>query len=227
MEISEKQFKNSKAYYKEQKMLEQLNQLYNQVPGGSCTGCAKCCTEAVQAFYVEFLNIHNFLQRENLLEAYEKKVETHYFSELYKRQDCPFLKEDKSCAIYPVRPLVCRMFGHSSYEEHEHSYQGIREMNEEVDQYFFDTYHVHIPEDVKHHKIEYCRDFIPEKVLKTEKRHDLIDRLFQMDTHFLMEEYIPEDAINLSITNWFVYLQYSEAEASKKRVDEFLKNVEK
>jgi len=27
------------------------------------------------------------------------------------REFCPYLTEDKKCEIYPVRPLVCRLFG--------------------------------------------------------------------------------------------------------------------
>lgn len=27
------------------------------------------------------------------------------------KQFCPYLTEDKKCEIYPVRPLICRIFG--------------------------------------------------------------------------------------------------------------------
>jgi Fe-S-cluster containining protein len=164
------------------------------------------------------------MKTHNIYDQLNEKIENHYFSELYKRQDCPFLNSDKGCSIYPVRPMVCRMFGHSSKKDHEASYQGILEMNEEADAYFFETYQKHIPDEVKFHKIDYCQSFKPSKVMSKSSRQELIDHLFQLDTQFLFEDLIPEDAINLSITNWFIYLKYSEEEASEKRIKMFLEN---
>jgi Fe-S-cluster containining protein len=30
---------------------------------------------------------------------------------------CPFLQADKTCGIYPMRPLICRVFGHAEDAE--------------------------------------------------------------------------------------------------------------
>lgn len=224
MEITKKQLEASFELYKDQNFSKQLNHLYESIPGGSCTGCAKCCTESVTAFYVEFLNIYHYLELTGQLEEVSKTVEDHYFNELAKRQDCPFLKADKSCAIYSVRPLVCRLFGYSTREEHEDNYLAVREMNEDADAYFFETYKVHINADVKNHKIEFCTDFIPGRNITMAERKNMIDQLFTMESVFLMADLIPEDAISMSITNWFIYLKYSEEAASDKRIKYLIEN---
>lgn len=222
MEIDKQQYEASQVLFQRLEIKDKLEKVYAKIPSGQCDGCAKCCTESVPAFYAEFLNIHQYLIQQDLLSDLSEKVEAHYFHELTTRQDCPFLKSDKSCAIYPVRPLTCRLFGYASRDEHESSYEKIAEMNQAADDYFYGTYKVHIPEEVLYHKINYCEYFIPGARITQAERQQMMDRLFQLDTHFLMAELIPEEALNMSITNWFIYLKYNEETASKKRIDMLL-----
>jgi Fe-S-cluster containining protein len=32
--------------------------------------------------------------------------------DLLNGQDCPFLNSNKKCSVYPVRPFICRLYGH-------------------------------------------------------------------------------------------------------------------
>lgn len=224
MEINKEQLDTSFELFQDDQYEYQLESLYTSIPGGSCNGCAKCCTESVHTFYVEFIQIYTYLKANNLLKDILKRVENHYFEELIEAQDCPFLDEEKKCMIYPVRPLVCRLFGYASKQEHEQNYNLVHDQNLAADQYFFDTYNVHIGDSVLNHKIEYCEDFKPGRVIKLKERHKMIDDMFQMDSAFLMADLIPEDAINMSLTNWFIYTKYTEEDASELRVQKLIEH---
>lgn len=220
MEISPEQIKTSFDVFKKHEMTSALQEIYSAIPGGTCNGCASCCTESVQAFYVEFLSILDYLEKNKI--DYKERIESHYFNELIQNQNCPFLDERKQCMIYPVRPLVCRLFGYRTREEHDGNYDLIAEDNDAADQYFFETYKVHIPEEVRRYKIKFCEDFLPGRTINRQERQNLADRMFMLDSQFLMEDLIPDDAFEMSITNWFIYMTYSEEEASKKRIDRLL-----
>lgn len=224
MEIDKEALIKSKEIFLD--LQNELNEIYDNIPSGKCNGCAKCCMEAVGAFYVEFLNIYFYLKDKNLLGKYMDKIENHYMDELIKKDYCPFLLSDKTCLIYPVRPLVCRLFGHSSKEVHESNYENIYQMNKEADAYLFDVYNIHLPEEVLNQKIEYCDDFEIAKAVTEDKKNNMVDALFMMDSKFLMADLIPEDAINMSITNWFVYLKYDEETASELRIKNLLNHNE-
>lgn len=218
MEITKDMLKESMKLVENNHLISSLNSLYDTIPSGQCSGCAKCCMESVHAFYIEFLNVYHYLVKENLLNDVMVKIESHYFNELVEVKACPFLKEDKSCLIYPVRPLVCRLFGHSSKEVHESNYQNILEQNKEADTYFFESHGVHLKKEVIDHKIDYCEQFYCEKPVSELGKNDLVDQMFMLDTQFLMTDILTEDMLNMSITNWFIYTQYSEKQASGKRI---------
>lgn len=218
MEINKKMIDESFILVENNNLISNLQDIYSQIPSGDCNGCAKCCMESVHAFYIEFLNVYSYLEKNHLLDQVTERIENHYFNELTDVIPCPFLKEDKSCLIYPVRPLVCRLFGHASREVHEMNYQNILEQNMEADEYFFDTYGVHLKKEVIEHKIEYCEKFYCEKPINEMQKNDLIDQMFMIDTQFLMSDILPEDMLNMSITNWFIYTKYDEKTASEKRI---------
>lgn len=224
MEINKEQLRRSLDLFSQNDFKSELDKIYNSIPVGDCNGCANCCMEAVSAFYSEFLNIYKYLNSMNLLEEVYVNVESHYMNELIKKDYCPFLNDSKQCIIYPVRPLVCRLFGHSSREDHESNYDQVLEMNRSADTYFYENYGIHLSEEVINQKIEYCEDFKIDRKMTVEEKNSLVDKMFQLDTLFLIEDLIPEDAINLSITNWFMYLKYNEDEASEKRIGNLIKH---
>lgn len=219
MEINKEMIKSSFDLVKTNNLTSNLNGLYQTIPSGKCNGCAKCCTESVHAFYVEFLNIYDYVLKHNMLDKVMDKVSHHYFNELLEQMPCPFLNEDKSCMIYEVRPYVCRLFGHATREEHESNYENVLEQNLAADEYFFEEYGVHLSQEVITHKIDYCEDFKSETLYSHSDKMQLIDQLFMLDTQFLMADILPEEMLNMSITNWFIYTRYSEEEASDIRIE--------
>lgn len=228
MEISKDKIQASLALAENSKLFEELNDIYSSIPSGECEGCTKCCMESVNTFYIEFLNIYRYVSNiDGFTEKWIKHIEDHYFNELIEKKACPFLDEVGKCIIYPVRPLVCRMFGYATKEEHESNYEQVYEMNNDADEYFYEEYGVHLSKEVVNHKIEFCKSFKSGRKITLKERQGMIDKMFKLDSQFLMEDLIPEDAINISLTNWFIYTRYTEEVASGKRIKKLLNNKNK
>jgi Fe-S-cluster containining protein len=74
--------------------------IYNEIPNFACKpGCSECCGIAPIA-PVEFANISEWIA----LNGVETRLLT---TDLLT---CPYVVNDR-CAIYPVRPTFCRLFG--------------------------------------------------------------------------------------------------------------------
>lgn len=99
--------------------------LYGTVPRTACTGCGRCCTlteEEFDAGYVtmfplyavEYLHIVQYVRT-----AFpEARQEALFGSTEEHPRRCPFRDDQQqACAVYPVRPLICRAYGVLS-EEH-------------------------------------------------------------------------------------------------------------
>jgi Fe-S-cluster containining protein len=84
-----------------------INDLYDLIPELMCTeGCYECCKNfgVPSKTKVEDERIKTFF-REHSMQPGEAKGHT-----------CPYLDESLSeggCSIYPVRPLICRLYGTS------------------------------------------------------------------------------------------------------------------
>ncbi len=85
--------------------MSKLAGIYRQIPQAVCpTNCGACCG-------VIFPSLAE-------LRAVKEWCENHHRE--YKDftmivgLDCPYLNEKKACAIYPVRPFLCRIVGASS-----------------------------------------------------------------------------------------------------------------
>lgn len=225
MEISKEILVESLGLAKEKKLFNDVENIYSSIPSGKCAGCTKCCMESVNTFYIEFLNIYNYISGfDGMLDKVMEKVENHYFDELITKMTCPFLDEKGLCIIYPVRPLVCRTFGYLSKEEHENNYSRVLDMNKEAEEYFYEEYNIKLNEEVINHKIEYCNSFIKGRDISEEERYDMIDQMFRIDSEFLSSDLLLEDSFNVSLTNWFIYTKYTEDEASEIRINKLLEN---
>jgi ferredoxin len=89
----------------------------DQSPCNGCDACGTRCTEGVPMLETEFEAVRRFLAgpegaEARRVELQEKRVpipgaeEFHYMA-------CRFRDVERArCSIYPVRPLVCRLFGH-------------------------------------------------------------------------------------------------------------------
>ena len=79
-----------------------LEEIYKQIPKSTCPpGCGKCCGLLFPSLK-ELQNINSWLK------AHGRPFVP--FSQT-EGLDCPYLAQDKTCSIYPVRPYLCRIMG--------------------------------------------------------------------------------------------------------------------
>lgn len=88
-----------------------FEELHKAVPeeGTKCkAGCGKCCVAGAPVAKPETEEISEWLCK-----TYEyEQIRDQFHHHDTQPQMCPFLTPDKRCFIYPVRPVVCRLFGH-------------------------------------------------------------------------------------------------------------------
>lgn len=198
---------------------DKLEHLYQDLPTGECKGCLGCCTESVNTFFVEYVHILRFLRNNpQVLEKHGDKISRFFLLEMMVSMYCPFVDEDGRCAIYPVRPLPCRIFGHLKEEDYDRNYAKVLASNEELAKYFEEMYNLHLPQTVIERKIPYCHDFISDGKMDIEERDDLVDLLFSMDSRFLMEECITFEDVNQSLITWFFKSVMPIEEAGEYRI---------
>ena len=117
-------------YAEKNQLFEKLNNIYDTLPKGKCTGCGNCCMESVGINLIEFLNIFNYLQdKDELRQKSLSKIMDYYFMEFMEKKSCPFKDENNRCEIYEVRPLNCRLFGHWRKEDYNKNLKDIIEKN--------------------------------------------------------------------------------------------------
>lgn len=98
--------------------MRDLEVLYDQVPATRCAGTGDCCALTDEEFDTYYATMFPLYRAEYLyIVAYverhfspQRRQELLSFTEERPRR-CPFLGEDHSCTIYPVRPLICRTYG--------------------------------------------------------------------------------------------------------------------
>jgi Fe-S-cluster containining protein len=198
--------KETIIYMKENASLKEgLNNIYGQVAGGQCAGCLKCCTESVNTFYVEYVDILDFLRSHpQVLQEHAKKISRFFLLEMVEPMYCPFVDDQGRCAIYPVRPLPCRVFGHLEEVDYQENYSAVLESNRALALYFKENHGIDLPESTINRKIEYCKSFVSDQKMRADDRDDLIDLLFSLDSKFLMNDYIDFEDVNQSLITWFL-----------------------
>ena len=221
-------FEIAQEIYKGDEINAKLKALYEEVPRGTCLGCASCCNESVPTFFSEFMNIFNYLKGdENKYIKYKEKALRHYFLELVHKQSCFFLEEDNKCAIYHVRPLTCRIFGHDDQETYEGDYELVLQSNLEARDYFEREYSITLPNEVVYKKIPYCKEFCSNTKLTIDKKNTLNNSMFSLDSKFLIDDIIHEDMINIGLSSWFALMYFEEEELDEIRITtskEYLNN---
>lgn len=89
-----------------------------QLPLEICHGCDGCglrCTEGVRMTQVEFLRIELFLEA-HAEETQQVQAQDKSIPGWPVTQFCQFRDTEKArCSIYPVRPVICRLFGHTEW----------------------------------------------------------------------------------------------------------------
>ncbi len=93
-----------------EQVLKWLASVYQQLPVGSCDGCRDCasrCAGDVPMLSTEYQAIRQYLADEGQqIPPPPRRLSTQMMA------GCRFLDRDSRwCVIYPVRPLICRLFG--------------------------------------------------------------------------------------------------------------------
>lgn len=84
---------------------KELQVIYDSVPKMICENNCRDCCGMTRWFPVEAINIIDFLK------AYDmKEKEAKSFLDY-----CPYLDKESKCTIYPVRPIICRLFGSTDH----------------------------------------------------------------------------------------------------------------
>lgn len=99
-----------------------LRRIYRCVPSFECVaGCRRCCVELFQVFEVEKNQIRQYIRRQQLhirrdvpvhwRDVFRAMLDSDYLDRNKHTLRCGLLDASGHCAIYSVRPLICRLFG--------------------------------------------------------------------------------------------------------------------
>ncbi|MGL5256430.1 MAG: YkgJ family cysteine cluster protein [Proteocatella sp.] len=171
--------------------IDSLNKIYEKVSPGDCSGCGNCCSESVGASFVEaeviFEALKNMdkVKREVILE----KLMNYYFDIYDIRQKCPFLGEDKLCAIYEVRPLNCRLYGHWKKDEYNANLERLSFQNADISRVILEEYGYKVSDEYLGFAIEYCSKFKGE-IFPLSLRNELYDELIVLDSKYFVKNKI-------------------------------------
>jgi Fe-S-cluster containining protein len=109
-----------------------LDDLYRLLPGFLCTpGCHECCRSfgVPSRTKVEDERIRRFIA-DKRIEVREARGTT-----------CPYLVVGLGCAIYPARPLICRLYGTSPSYRCKMGASPVRLLHEDEEADIFHFYH--------------------------------------------------------------------------------------
>ncbi len=202
---------NSIEIAKQNGFIKKLNHEYKKIDDGKCSGCTNCCSESVHTYYIEFLNIYyHFINNKEKYNRLTEKIKKYYIEEYYRINKCPMLSEEGKCEIYEVRPLVCRLFGHYSKQEHEANYRKINETNKSIQEFIKNEYKFVIPDEIVNRKIDYCNAFYTTNRIERSDRLSIQDHLLNIDSKYFAMEMINEDFIHFGLVDWFITLTCGE-----------------
>lgn len=193
-------------YAEKNQLFEKLNNIYDTLPKGKCTGCGKCCMESVGINLIEFLNIYNYLQdKEELRKKSIERIMDYYFMEFMEKKSCPFKDENNMCLIYEVRPLNCRLFGHWKKEDYNKNLKDITEKNQQYKNIMKGKYGFDISDEVVNYKIKYCEDFVPDNgYLSKSERLGFADDLMVLDSRLFSKGVIDIEFRDRGIVEYFI-----------------------
>ncbi len=194
-------------YFKENGVDNRLNQVYQKIKGGKCTGCGKCCNESVGINRVEFLNIYNFFENldKEKREKIKKSIIKYYFFEYIIHNECPF-KEDNKCLIYEVRPLNCRIFGNWTKEDYLQNLENVNGKNKIFAKELENNFEIAVSEEVVNYKIEYCENFEPfEDYMEKPERLGLLDEITFLELNMIKNIAKNKNMNNIDMEGIFDY----------------------
>lgn len=186
---------------------EQLNSVYQEVPSGTCKGCANCCTESVNVTNVEFANVilNGLMQlSEPNYNAAVKRIFRFYLSDLRSTNYCPFLGDDKRCLIYEARPLPCRLFGTPDRVSYDANIKQIRIQNLKYAKALAENEGIKLDLNRVNRTIPFCESYQPDTTLDSEEIQMLYDRLVNLDGKAYFEGASSAFAINGDLVGWTI-----------------------
>lgn len=193
-------------FAKKNQLFEKLNNIYDTLPKGECTGCGSCCMESVGINLIEFLNIFNYLRdKDELRKKSLDRIMDYYFIEFMEKKSCPFRDENNRCEIYEARPLNCRLFGHWKKEDYNKNLKDITEKNKQYKNIMKGKYGFDISDEVVNYKIKYCEEFIPEKrYLSKSERLNFADNIMVLDSRLFSKGVIDIEFRDRGIVEYFI-----------------------
>jgi Fe-S-cluster containining protein len=142
----------------ERKAGRRLEYVYQQIPSISCQECGSCCFNGPETFFVEFLNIFQYLKTLPLSlqkETIRKIILYEFYNLVTLDYTCPFLESNK-CVIYPSRALQCRFFSLHPREEYREFQLSSRSHNQQLINLYKDSHGIILPEKVLTYDIDQC-----------------------------------------------------------------------
>jgi len=118
--------------------------MHDYTVNGVCSNCNKCCMEYVAINKREIKEIKEYIKKNNV-----GKI-NHYDKAGRFRKICPFRDdENEKCTIYPVRPLLCRIWMCDIDFNKEHGYE------KEVAEIFESQYNIRDRQKKSFHELFY------------------------------------------------------------------------
>ena len=71
-------------------------------PKGNCKGCGECCTRFLPMSTFDIQRLSNYV--------FDHNVKPHVEVDGAIDLTCPYLDENKECAVYIARPEICRVY---------------------------------------------------------------------------------------------------------------------
>lgn len=71
-------------------------------PKGNCKGCGECCSRFLPISQFDMQRLSNYV--------FEHNVKVHEVVKGTLDLTCPYLDENKECAVYTARPEICRAY---------------------------------------------------------------------------------------------------------------------
>lgn len=211
--FSSEKLHRASQFAAEEGLFQRLNELYATVPEGECQGCADCCMESVETHWIEFLHIYDHLQkRPEILQKLRPNILRFYLLEGVIKLHCPFQIEQRRCAIYPVRPLPCRLFGQWGAEDYAANYAVTLRNNQASKAYYQERYKLVLPDTVVNHLVPYCQRFIKPQDLTMDDFYDLLDGIMAIQSRLLMEGLVDEDFTAPGLVSWWMGAWFDLAE---------------
>ncbi|MCL2642788.1 MAG: YkgJ family cysteine cluster protein [Candidatus Bathyarchaeota archaeon] len=94
-----------------------LTEIYSQIPQKlDCRQCGGCCGNIIIS-KLEMQNIISFCEENKITftrpAVFVDTVRGMVTFNIKPGSTCPLLSAEHKCLVYPVRPLICRLYGHA------------------------------------------------------------------------------------------------------------------